>query len=115
MWSYIDQYGRTVLTFISSVILARLLVPAEVGIYSLSLVFIGYANFFRDFGVGEYLIQEKSLTPNKIQTAFTCNFISGASLCLIILALAQPIADLYDTPELAHVFWVLALHYYVST
>ena len=55
--------------FLVSLVLARLLTPAEVGIFSMTAVLIGIAHVFRDFGVSAYLLQEKDLTPEKIRSA----------------------------------------------
>ena len=75
-WSFTTQYSQMILGFITSVILARLLTPAEIGVFSVAMVVVGFASLLRDFGVSEYLVQEKDLTDTKIQTAYTFNIIT---------------------------------------
>ena len=55
--------------FIVSILLARLLSPSEIGVYSMTVVFVNIAHMFRDFGVGSYLQREPDLTPDKIRSA----------------------------------------------
>ncbi|MFQ5784611.1 MAG: oligosaccharide flippase family protein [Alphaproteobacteria bacterium] len=78
VFSFVESYGRLLLNFAPAVILARLLTPAEIGIFSLSVAFIGLAHMLREFGVMNFLVQEKDLTEDKMRTAFTVAFLTGA-------------------------------------
>jgi len=59
--SFAQRYVATIITFVSTLILARLLLPAQIGIFSLCAAFVAIASVVRDFGVSEYLIQEASI------------------------------------------------------
>jgi O-antigen/teichoic acid export membrane protein len=65
--SFAQRYVATVITFIATLILARLLSPAQIGIFSLCAAFVAIASVVRDFGVSEYLIQERNLDTQKIR------------------------------------------------
>ncbi|MFY7940899.1 MAG: oligosaccharide flippase family protein, partial [Burkholderiaceae bacterium] len=69
-WSFGERYASLVVTIASTMVLARLLTPKQVGIYSLCAALTAVAGILRDFGVSEYLIQEKNLTREKMQAAF---------------------------------------------
>lgn len=53
--------------FFVTIILARLLSPSEIGVFSIAAVTVSIAHVFRDFGVGAYLQREKDLNPEKIR------------------------------------------------
>ena len=68
--TFLSSNGATAIQFVVTVVLARLLNPDEVGIYSVTAVMVSIAHLFRDFGVASYLQQEKDLTREKVGAAF---------------------------------------------
>ena len=50
------------LSLAGGMIISRLLTPAQTGIYSVAAVLLGVAQVLRDFGAGQYLVQERELT-----------------------------------------------------
>ncbi|MBS1139956.1 MAG: polysaccharide biosynthesis protein [Proteobacteria bacterium] len=73
LFSLTENYLGMVLQLASSLVIARLLTPTEIGIFAVAAVLSALASTFRDFGVAEYLIQEKNLTRDKIRAAFAAN------------------------------------------
>lgn len=69
-WSFAMQGGQFILQFGASVIIARLLTPAELGIFALAMAANALLYTVRDFGIGAYLIREEHLDTYKIRTAF---------------------------------------------
>jgi O-antigen/teichoic acid export membrane protein len=81
LWiSLADSYLSLVLRLASTAIIARLLTPQEIGVLAVAAVFTGLAGMFRDFGVAEYMIQEKELTQRKIAATLTLNIIVSWSM-----------------------------------
>lgn len=78
--------GVSLMQFALNVLLARLLSPSEIGVFSMAVVFVNIAHIFRDFGVGSYLQREPELTNQKIRSAigvlFASSWIVAASLFL---------------------------------
>ncbi|MEO6022162.1 MAG: lipopolysaccharide biosynthesis protein [Burkholderiales bacterium] len=106
-----ETYTVTFIGFISSVILARLLTPAEVGIFSIASIFVGVGNTVREFGIGPYVIQEKELTGERLQAAFALNLGIGLALCLLTLFASPYISNFYGSPKLKDVLLVLAFNF----
>lgn len=109
--SFAENYSVLVITFISTIIVSRLLTPRELGIFSVGAVIVGMAHIVRDFGVGQYLIQEKNLTTDKIRAAFGLTLIIAWGLAALLALLSIPLARLYDEPGLKYVIWVLAANF----
>ena len=65
--TFCSSTGATVLKFVVSVLLARILSPSEIGVFSMTVVFVNFAHVFRDFGVNQYIQRENDLTPEKLQ------------------------------------------------
>ena len=77
---------------LGTMIISRLLTPAETGVFAVAAVFAAFASTFRDFGVAEYLIQEKELDDTKIRAALTVNIVISW-LMAIILFFGAPFAN----------------------
>ncbi len=82
-WSITGQIASFAATFGTTVLLARLLSPREIGIYAAGLAVVGILQAISAFGVGSYVIRENELTPTTLSTAFTIN----AALCLMLAGL----------------------------
>ena len=85
--SFIERYFSIVLALGSNMVLARLLTPEQIGVYSVSLAVIGVAHVLREFGVGNFLIQQKDLHDDHVRTAFGLALAVGGLLALAILSL----------------------------
>ncbi|HEU4375150.1 MAG TPA: oligosaccharide flippase family protein, partial [Telluria sp.] len=65
LFSFVEKYVLVLLSLASGMIISRLLTPAQTGIYSVAAVLLGVAQVLRDFGVGQYLVQERELNQAK--------------------------------------------------
>ena len=110
-YSFLTRYSAMFINFVATLFIARLLTPAEIGVFSVSASLVGIAQILRDFGVGNYLIQEKELTPEKIRSAFTVSLLMGVFLASCLLVLAEPAAIFYRSEEMRSVMRVLALSF----
>lgn len=92
------------LGLISTLILARLLVPADFGVVAMALSFIFMAELLTTLGFDVALIQNQNASVDHYNTAWTGNFLLGLAITTLMVALAGPIADFYGKPE---VMWVV--------
>lgn len=96
-----------------TVVIARMLSPAETGVFAVAAVFAALASTFRDFGVAEYMIQERELTQEKIRAALTANIATSWTMGAVLLALSNQVAEFYQTPGIADVMHILAINFLV--
>ena len=80
--AFIERYLLIALSLGSNMLLARLLTPEEIGLYSVNLVFIGIAHMLRDFGISNYVVQAPQLPRTEIRTAFGISLLLGSVLFL---------------------------------
>lgn len=88
---------RGVLIFInllSYVVIARLVSPEDVGVFSVASAFVALLAIFRDFGSGYYIATTKVLTQDRINAAFTFSLLIGL-LIFGILQLVAPFMGRY--------------------
>lgn len=98
-----------VLAFASAILVARLLTPSEIGVYSIAVSLIGFAQVLRDFGVGQYIVQLKTVDRDDLRACMTVTMLSAWSVALVLLVIAPFGATFYRQPEMADVFRVSAL------
>jgi O-antigen/teichoic acid export membrane protein len=113
VWSFLERYVNVVLSLGSSMIIARLLTPSEVGKFSLCAAALAVAATLRDFGISEYILQEKDLTQARMRAAFAVAIATAWPIGLVVLLGRHWIADCYAEPELAGIIAVLAINFLI--
>lgn len=109
--SVTEKYSVFLIQFISSIIIARLLTPKEIGIFSIGSIVFALSHAVRDLGISNYLVQEKDLTRDHLQTAQTLMFASSWSLALIVWLISPLVAAFYEEPGIGEVLLVLILNF----
>lgn len=111
--SFIERYFLIFLALLSSILLARLLTPTEIGIYSVTAALVGIAQVIREFGVGTYLIQESDLSQAKLDTALGISCISGSLIFVGVFASASLIGSFYGDIRVDESLRVIALNFLI--
>ena len=57
------------LQFAATVVVARLVAPADIGVFTLAALVLAIAGRLRDFGIGEYLVQAADDSPRRVRAA----------------------------------------------
>jgi PST family polysaccharide transporter len=112
-WTFIDTWGSQFIQLAIFAILANLLTPADIGVVALAAVFVQFAQLFVDQGLGDALIQRKTVTRVQIDTAFWVAVATGLALMVIGIVLAVPISSLVGRPSLAPMISVLSINFLV--
>jgi PST family polysaccharide transporter len=100
------------------VILARLLVPDDFGLFGLATVVIGFTMIFGDFGVGVFLVYRQDDIERHRATAFWANLGFATLLAGAVAATAPLVGRFFHRRDVVSVLLVLALSlwfYLVST
>lgn len=100
IWASIQRFGNLGISFISNMIMARLLTPDDFGTIGMLLFFIAMAQTFVDSGFGAALIQKKEITNEDVCTVFYVNMGISFIAYIILFVSAPYIADFYSVPIL---------------
>lgn len=114
VWRFAERCGAQGVTFIVSLVLARLLTPADYGTVALITVFTTILGVFIDSGLGSALIQKKNADQLDFSSVFCFNMFMCITLYFIMFISAPFIADFYDKPELTAMTRVVSLTLIVS-
>lgn len=114
LWECFERIGSQGLNFIFTLILARLLIPAEFGIIALLLAFINICAGFANGGFSVALIQGKDITEEDCSSVFFINIAVSLLLYLVLFLTAPLIANLYNAPRIVIYLRVLAVALIIS-
>lgn len=113
-FSFLDRYSGLVLHTVAAMVVARLLTPEEIGVYSVVMVLIGFVAVFRDFGAGQYLVQRPQLTTDVQRATFTLQAALGIAFAAALTLAAVPLAAFFTDPRVESIMWVLAVNFLVT-
>lgn len=108
-----ERYLLIALSLGSNMLLARLLTPEQIGLYSVNLAFISIAHMLRDFGISNFLVQVPELRATHIRTSFGISLLLGGTLFALLFLVAPLIADFYNDPRLTTTLRICALNFVV--
>ena len=114
IWRLLERFSAQGVTFLVSIILARLLDPVVYGTISLVTVFTTILQVFVDSGLGNALIQKKDADDLDFSSVFYFNIFICTVLYLGMFFAAPLIAAFYEKPDLVPIVRVLSLVLVIS-
>ena len=114
IWRFAERCGAQLVTFVVSIVLARLLMPEDYGTVALVTVFTTIMQVFVDSGLGTALIQKKDADDLDFSSVFYFNFLVCIILYLVMFLAAPLIASFYNMPELTPIVRVISLTIIIS-
>ncbi len=107
------RWGIRLIGLVSTVILARLLVPEDFGVVAMAMVFVGLVNQLLDFGLEFGLIRNANAERKHYDTTWTVRLLQMGGIALLLAAGSPFIASIYDEPRLMPIIWVIAAGVFV--
>lgn len=114
LWRFAERSGAQLVSFVVSIVLARLLTPDDYGTVALMAVFINILSIFIDSSFSSALIQKKDADDLDFSTIFYFNIFSCLVLYLILFIAAPYIAVFYAKPEMTSMLRVLGTTFLIS-
>ena len=114
LWSAVQKYIILGVSFVSSIILARLLTPYDYGCIGMLEIFITIATIMIDGGFGAALLQKKRPTEEDYSTIFYWNMFISTIMYAALFFFAPLIAKFYKIPLLSAVLRVQGLVLFIN-
>jgi PST family polysaccharide transporter len=109
MWATVDNWGRQIVSLTVLLIMARLLSPTEFGLFGIVAVVQALMLVVLDEGVGEAILQKRTLEPAHIDSAFWLNLAGAFATILAGIAVAGTVASWFQQPELKPLIIVMSV------
>jgi O-antigen/teichoic acid export membrane protein len=107
-WMVALKGADNALGVISTIVLARLLVPSDFGALAMAMSVIALLELMSAFRFDVAIIQRQSVTREHLDTAWTFNVVFGAAVAAFTYGLAGAAAAFYNEPRLESILHVLA-------
>ena len=107
-WSALENVTRLGVTFVVSIVLARLLSPEEYGLIGILTIFIAIFNAIVDSGFTSALIRKQDATDTDYSTVFYTNLVLSVVLAAVLFFCAKPISIFFERPELVSLTQVMS-------
>jgi O-antigen/teichoic acid export membrane protein len=108
-WSLLGNGAVFASSLVSGMVLARTLVPAEMGVFALSIAFMTILQATLQMGSGSLLVREKDETNGLAGSALTVALCEGLVISALLFILAAPFGEWQRSPDVAHIIKILAL------
>ena len=96
------------LGFISTIVLAHFLTPADFGIAAFGMTIMGVLSAVTDLSLSSALVQHKNPTVEHMNTAWTLGLLRSLVIAAILCAAAYPVSRVVHDPRMIPVMLVLA-------
>jgi O-antigen/teichoic acid export membrane protein len=106
-WMILLRLAVRGLGFINTMILVRLLIPADFGIVAMAMSVIAILEIFGAFNFDVALIQKQDAERKHFDTAWTFNLLFGFCAAVSLVVLASPVAQFYNEARLQPVLVAL--------
>jgi PST family polysaccharide transporter len=111
----LSQGAGIVLQLSSTIVLARLLRPAEYGVIAMVAAVTAFAGLFRDLGLSASTIQRDKISGQQLSTLYWVNVTIGTLLTAVTAASAPLVAWFYGRPDLVPVTIALAFTFVIGS
>lgn len=108
-WKLFERSSVQGISFLVSILLARILAPSDYGTIALILVFINLANVIIDGGFNQALIQKKEISEIDFSSIFCVSFAFSVLIYMLLFIAAPTISAFYSMPQMTSIIRVLAL------
>ena len=113
-WMVIFKFAGRGIGVVSTMILARLLLPNDFGLIAMAMSVIALLELMSAFGFDMALIQNQKAEDKHYNTAWTFNVIFGLTSAIILILIAQPVSAFYLEPRLENVIYALSLGAFIQ-
>lgn len=113
-WTTLSVAVSMVTQALQFVVLARFLAPHELGAFAVVAVLTAYTEVFVGMGLTQALIQRRDITSDEVSSVFWLNLAVGAVLSLSLVAVAGPVAVLFDAPSVKGLVMISAISFFLT-
>lgn len=114
IWKFGERISAQVVSFLVSLVLARLLEPSHYGSIAILNVFITLANVFVSTGLGSALIQKKDSDDKDFSTVLYINLALSAIIYILLFACAPFVSKMYKSDILTPTLRVMGISLFIA-
>lgn len=105
-WTGAMKWGTQVVSWAATLIIARILTPADYGLLTMATVYLGFIQLVNEFGLGPAIIKQRDLSEDQIAALGAVSVAMGVVWWVISIGAGFILAMFYEEPA---VRWIVAL------
>lgn len=105
-WTVGTRWAVKALGFVSTIIMARLLMPADYGIVAMAMLVVGLSEALIDLGVTSVLLGKAEVSKADIDSCWTLRLMQTSLVGTLIILASWPAAHYFEEPRVQHALWV---------
>jgi O-antigen/teichoic acid export membrane protein len=110
-WATLAKIVNQSFSWIITIVLARLLTPADYGLIALAMIFIGFLDLMGTLGTGSAIIQKKEIDDLSLYSVFWISMALSFLYCFLTILAAPFTARFFNSPEVENVMSVLSINF----
>lgn len=114
LYSSVAQYGVKLIGLATTMIVARLLTPEQLGIFAIASGVVMLLSEFKLLGAADYLIREAELSEDKIRRALGLTMLISWGLGVTVAISGPWLASFYSIPSLETLFYILSVSFFLT-
>jgi PST family polysaccharide transporter len=114
-WTFVSFGATKVLSLVTTIVLARLLNPADFGLMAIAVLAFGVLGLFQDLGLGATLVLRQDFDERALGTILSMLIATSVLVAVITSSLAPLAAHFFDEPRLDSILPILSLSALFST
>jgi len=114
IYSSVTSFLTTIVGLISTMVIARMLTPEEIGTYAIASSMVMILSEIRLLGAGPYLVREEVITKNKIRAALGLTILISWGIGIGVVVSSSIIANFYDLPSIKILLIVLSINFFIA-
>ncbi|OGM31049.1 hypothetical protein A2630_00035 [Candidatus Woesebacteria bacterium RIFCSPHIGHO2_01_FULL_44_10] len=103
------RVASRLVALLRTVILARILLPAQFGLYGIATLVLAFLEVFTETGINVFLIQQKENLEKYIDTAWLVSIARGFLIALLILVCAPLVVRFFNAPGALNLVLLISL------
>jgi O-antigen/teichoic acid export membrane protein len=114
LWVGTMRFAAQIVTWTITIVVIRLLGPADFGVLAMATVLVGFLGLFAEAGLGQALVQAPQVDELSLRRAFGAVIVINCVLFAICFAAANPVAHFFGEQRLVPIVRVLALQFLIG-
>jgi O-antigen/teichoic acid export membrane protein len=113
-WTGVVRWTSQILSWLSTIVVARLLAPGDYGLVGMAAVYLGLVMLVNDFGLGSALIQGREVDEDAVARVGGMSIAISLGFCVVSVLAAIPIARFFGEPAVRGIVLVSSLGFIAS-
>jgi O-antigen/teichoic acid export membrane protein len=114
LWLSSTKFISQGFSWVVTILLARLLVPADFGLIAMAIIFIGFLELINELGIGAAIVQKKDLEEDDLHSTFWFSILFGFILYAFIFFSAPIIGFFFGSEKLSIILRVLGINFVIG-